>query len=117
LAQIRRSTFVGKLPVYEPARPHDPNQPPEDWLTTEQMAHDPWVMRKAAECAKGQGRACGQLGDEYNVQTYVVNSQARAIELFAQGCKLGHAGSCTAAATYGRRRSASLRPAGLPAEG
>ncbi len=73
------------------------------------MAHDPWVIRKAADCAKGQGRACGQLGDEYNVQTYVANSQARAIELFAQGCKLGHAGSCTAAATYVSDDAAALR--------
>nr|MEA2798043.1 hypothetical protein [Phenylobacterium sp.] len=117
MAQIRRSTFVGKLPVYEPARPQDPNQPPEDWLTTEQMAHDPWVMRKAAECAKGQGRACGQLGDEYNVQTYVVNSQARAIDLFALQAgprRILHGGGHLG---VGRRRSASLRPAGLPAEG
>lgn len=55
MAQIRRSTFVGKLPVYEPARPHDPNQPPEDWLT-EQMAHDPWVMRNAR---KARGARAG----------------------------------------------------------
>src|SRR5258708_11739925 len=41
--------------------------------------------------------------------TYVVNSQARAIELFAQGCKLGHAGSCTAAATYVSDDAAPLR--------